>query len=80
MNGGSCCLLKVCCPEPADQQDALARELNKAMKWSGDDDKYGDEVAKLLLDNFDLVPKGVGEKIVEAYRPLFEEAAQSSKR
>lgn len=79
MNGGSCCLLKVCCPAVEDQREALANELNKHMKWTGREVEYGIDIASLLLDNFDLVPKGVGEKIVEAYRPLFAEAERSNK-
>lgn len=65
-----CCILGICCPPPggrAQQEDLLAHHLAEA---DNGECSY-EEMAKFLLDNFDLVPKGVGAAIVEAYRPEF---------
>lgn len=87
-NGPVCCILGVCCPPPPEgingpQVKALAKFLNEAMKdqeWSWQEPPasrsrtLGDLAAEALLANFDLVPRGVGRAIVEAYRPQFERA------
>lgn len=81
MNGGSCCLLKVCCPAP-EQQHELAKAIGEhlqddpaiAVVSAGDDLPNGTvkSIVTWLLDHFDLVPKGVGEAIVEGYGPYFK--------
>lgn len=58
-----CCLLGVCCP-PAKQERALAEFIGAA--------GGSDFAATELLRQFDLVPKGVGDALVAAYRPMFK--------
>jgi hypothetical protein len=86
MNGGACCLLAVCCPpeggdpftsEPGvavhpKRLRVLAREIKQRTSASAD---VAREVAELVLTHFDLVPKGMGDTIVEAYRPFFAQLA-----
>jgi hypothetical protein len=75
---GGCCLLGVCCP-PGPQRKALADELGRVAREANVTDlrqvipAVADAQAGWLLDNFDLVPRGVGVAIAEGYRPLFTE-------
>jgi hypothetical protein len=74
---GGCCLLGVCCPPKLHGRriDALAAEINTALAEGGgvDDGARVNRVAELILSRYDLVPKGLGDAIVEAYRPIFAE-------
>jgi len=73
-NGHVCCILGVCCPPPGGRKaasKALAEEM--AGYFSGKESYQ--QMAEWLLENFDLVPRGVGEAIVEAYRPEFAKLA-----
>lgn len=86
-----CCAAWVCCDEPDQVRKALAEALMSDL-W---DVKLGDgkattpatlamshaeQIAGWVLDHFDLVPKGVGKVIADAYRPLFEHAAKDAAR
>lgn len=81
-NGHVCCILGVCCQPPggAAAKQALAEEIAEVFGWSAEktEEKTGNAyaVASWLLDNFDLVPKGVGAQIVRAYRPMFQQVAE----
>lgn len=81
-NGPFCCYVRACCPA-AEQQHALAKAIGEhlqddpaiAVVDAAEDLPTGtaQSVAGWLLEHFDLVPKGVGEAIVEGYRPFFKE-------
>lgn len=88
-NGAMCCYLRACCP-PGAQREALtnklyqllAEELHRqgapAATATGAAEQENNACAAQaawLLDHFDLVPRGVGEAIVKAYRPVFAEKA-----
>jgi len=72
----ACCILGVCCP-PAQRQAALAKLLDALdAEWNEKDksnDSLGAYLAQRLLADFDLVPKGLGRSIIEAYAPAFRE-------
>lgn len=85
MNGHVCCILGVCCvpPEKRDEQvQALADEIEKSLgpDATKTDTTTGNAyaVAQLVLDNFDLVPKGLGEAVVAAYTPHFAQKFKKS--
>lgn len=80
-NGPMCCYIRACCPE-SEQRKLLAKKI--ADNWqedpnvgivSAERDAPGlaQSTADMILDNFDLVPKGVGVAIAEGYKPLFKE-------
>lgn len=73
-NGRACCILGVCCPPP-QQEDALARHLQNEYEkvQGGKSYAYMQIAAKLILRDFDIVPKGVGSTIISRYRKAFEE-------
>ena len=55
-NGEVCCILGVCCPPDSPEQlNALAKEIGKVTNWPEID---AVNVAKFMLDTFDLAPKG----------------------
>lgn len=79
-NGGSgsgltpaqkCCLVCVCCdcPELAKKVQAMRDGMLADLDISED---HADKVSNWILSNFDLVPKGLGKAITDAYRPMFE--------
>jgi hypothetical protein len=79
VNGHACCILAVCCP-PEARAKALAEEIVKdgvldrlgiAATSARDHEDAGLAVANFIFAHFDLVPKGLGTTIVEAYRPHF---------
>jgi hypothetical protein len=57
----------------------LAKKIADDLGWSDHKDEKSTgnarAAADLILDNFDLVPKGVGAAIVAGYAPLFKEGA-----
>lgn len=59
------------------REDALAKLFADAFGWDDteDDDRTGNALtaARVVLDDFDLVPKGLGSAIVAAYEPFFAE-------
>lgn len=77
-NGRPCCILGVCCPpnRRAARSQALAQEISEGLGWAaeGTPERGGvaRDVAEWLMNNYDLVPHGLGTAIVEAYRPTFE--------
>lgn len=70
-NGHFCCLVGACC-DPDGQRAALAKKLAALSggTYSADELKA---VSGGLLDEFDLVPKGVGAAIATGYQPMFKE-------
>jgi hypothetical protein len=74
---GGCCLLGVCCPPKLRGRriDALATEINEALAAgiAVEEGARVNAIAEMILSRYDLVPKGLGDAIVEAYRPLFAE-------
>lgn len=69
-NGHVCCILGVCCPPDTDsQRQALKEEM--AQELGGETSDY-EQLVEWLTGTFDLVPKGVGKAIVEAYDPEFK--------
>lgn len=70
-NGVACCLLGVCCPPGGKAAvAALAEEMHEGLAVGAEDAGY-DGIAAWIMDNFDLVPKGVGKAIIEGYAPEF---------
>ena len=68
MNGHVCCILGVCCPPgSAEQMDALAKELTKG---AGTDHAQSKAVAALILEHFDLAPKGTVTPLLRAAHAL----------
>lgn len=61
-----CCILGVCCWRRRDAEAALAKLLAHA--------STPEAQAALIFERFDLVPKGLGEAIVAAYRDHFATA------
>ena len=55
MNGEVNCILSVCCPDPAEQEAALAKLMTK--EWGCSKAEAAEYSAKLLAA-FDLAPKG----------------------
>jgi len=68
-NGKRCCALGVCCPPDSDEQRAAA--LEEVVDGCGAD-ATPETVVNFLMSEYDLVPKGVGEAIVNAYDPEFK--------
>lgn len=64
-----CCILGICCP-PEEQAAALAEWLNE--NAHGKDESYAG-LAKTLLAEFDLAPKGLTAAIQKLYGPEFAE-------
>jgi hypothetical protein len=57
MNGHANCILAVCCPPDSDgQRKALAEEMASSLSTASGE-TYED-IARWILDNFDLAPKG----------------------
>lgn len=72
-----CCALGICCPPnlAENRAPALGDLLAGQFDWPKDAGPLTpDAVAGWLLSEFDLVPKGVGDAIVEAYRLEFDGA------
>lgn len=69
---GGCCLLGVCCP-PAQRQSALAAKVLECLNKPGTNQEKATDVAKVIFEDYDLVPKGVGAAIVEGYKDAFAE-------
>ena len=72
-NGHGCCILAVCCPPGPRSRAALAHEISQHFGWSEEFTGTAQQLAEWLFDRYDLVPKGVGEAIVNAYGPHFAE-------
>ncbi len=74
-NGRVCCLLGVCCP-PGSREEALAQEIEADLGLGSQKTEtttgIARSVAEWILENYDIVPKGVGTAIIEAYRPEFK--------
>ncbi len=68
-NGHVCCLLGVCCPPDTDGQRLAAVE--ETVEQCGPN-ATPETVINWVMSEFDLVPKGVGEMIVNAYDPEFK--------
>lgn len=70
-----CCILGVCCPgapKHSMRVTALAGYLaDKGIENAAD-------VAALVMEEFDLVPRGLVYAIVEAYEPYFAKKYQRS--
>lgn len=65
-NGIQCCALDLpCCKPPGSQVKAVAKVVRMAIDLPPEQVTC---VAECLLEQFDLVPKGVGKAIVEGYR------------
>lgn len=69
---GGCCLLGVCCP-PQERRDALVAKLSECIGGLNTDEEKAEAAADWIVARYDLVPKGVGEAIVEGYRDAFAE-------
>lgn len=74
-----CCLLCVCCEchENREKKQAAmaALQTDGVLSTSIEEDhSQASKVLDWIFDNFDLVPKGLGQAIVKAYRPIFETA------
>lgn len=68
-NGQRCCALGVCCPPDSDSQRAgLVAEAEHAL---GSLTPTAENVVNWIMSEYDVVPKGVGEAIVNAYDPEF---------
>lgn len=74
-NGTTCCLIRACCPEP-QQRAALTEFFAEKLGWSATrtEKETGNAAAAadLILDHFDLVPKGVGVAIAAGYKPFLK--------
>lgn len=72
MNGHANCILAVCCPPESEARvKALAEEMAGALsKPAGD--TYED-IARWMLDNFDLAPKGTLQPLKDAVRDYARE-------
>lgn len=73
-NAGACCALRVCCPEPNQEGDRVAALVHE-FEHDGGAEKHPSTFisADWLLSQYDLVPKGVGEAIVNGYRQFFKD-------
>lgn len=73
-----CCLLCVCCEcnERREKKQAAmaALQIDGVLSYSGEGHSQASKVLDWVFDNFDLVPKELGQAIVKAYRPIFEMA------
>ena len=67
----ACCILGICCG-PEAQRVALAQKL-EAWDAESDEKSWPETLASKLLDEFDLVPKGAGQGILDAYAPYFKQ-------
>jgi hypothetical protein len=83
-NGTVCCILAVCCPDVGKRKAKLAGQIASVMESSISAEKedytfqdYATSTANWLLDSYDLVPKGLGAAIVEAYRPEFTKLSKA---
>lgn len=65
-----CCILGVCCA-PEAQWQALAKQL-EGWDANTDEKSWPSHLAAELLAHYDLVPKGAGQGILDAYRPYFK--------
>lgn len=78
MNGQhACCQLQLCCRKRSDAAIALAENIAHDFGWSAHKDEVSTgnarAVADWIFERFDLVPKGVGAAIAEAYQPFLKE-------
>jgi len=74
LNGRTCCVLDLpCCrpPEGISAADAQAEVLSSVIMDACPEvlKPLALKISKELLSHVDLVPKGLGKAIVEAYRP-----------
>lgn len=77
LNGVACCVLNLpCCKPPDSPTQALARLIMKKVTW---DENSCRDAAEAVLAEYDLVPKGVGEAIGQAYYPIIEHALKQQK-
>lgn len=63
-----CCQLDVCCRTHEKKVKSLVRDIQ--------DLSDHEEIVEYILTNFDLVPKGLGVAIANAYRPFFKDTAE----
>jgi hypothetical protein len=70
-----CIVLGICQATEQEREVALAESLDafRGLGSNKDDEKtsIGRTVAEYILENFDLVPKGVGVALVDGYRAEF---------
>lgn len=67
-----CCALQVCCPNANDRIAALAGIIKDNAEHEMSQ-QAADDAAKVVLEEFDLVPLGVGAAIVDNYKDYFAE-------
>lgn len=79
-NGHACCVLEVCCRKREDAVTALAEIIQQ--NWSAVEKDTiiapGRKAALIVMEHFDLVPKGLARAIVDAYEPHFAAKARKS--
>ena len=81
MNGQhACCALGLCCKKKSDQIRALV-EMVKArdIQLKDAEDAVLERFVEAMLEEFDLVPVGVGAAIINAYEPQFRQLAKGIK-
>jgi len=77
LNGRICCALDLpCCVPPpgVERADAQAEAVCHLLEKAHAIDGNMMTVARAVLDNFDLVPKGAGAAIAAAYAPFLRKA------
>ena len=74
MNGQHhCCAIGLCCRKKENRVQALAELIEHHHALMETQGELYHDAAQVVLDLFDLVPKGLGEQIIAAYEPLFAE-------
>lgn len=71
-NGARCCAVRVCCPVAADRIAALKGLIQEEAEHAISE-QAAEDAAKVVFENFDLVPLGVGAAIVDGYKEFFAE-------
>lgn len=72
-----CCILGICCRKQSEQVRALADFIEeKEPILASAEERPLHRVAEVILENFDLVPKGLGAAQINAYEPYFNERAR----
>jgi hypothetical protein len=72
-NGARCCAARVCCPADANARIAALASLISEEAEHAISEQAASDAAKVVLENFDVVPVGVGEAIVDGYKDWFME-------
>lgn len=79
INGVACCILNLpCCKPPDSSVKALGTFIREAggKQWA---QNVCESVAEAILSECDLVPKGVGKAIGEAYYPIIKHVLDKDK-